>query len=70
MTYLHSLPVCRQFDDLFTRLVHNRAGSALSDTEDDSASSFSHKSIESAGYEYDGYVYDDAIYGYMEEYEN
>ena len=70
MNYLHSLPVCRQFDDIYTRLVHNKSNSILSDTEDSGSGRSQRSDSDDDDYEYDGYEYDDDIYGYMEEYEN
>ncbi len=67
VAFLRSLSVAHHFDDIFTRLVHNRVHSALSDTEE-SGSARSPGS--SAEYEYDGYEYDDDIYGYMGGYES
>ena len=72
-TFLLSLTPCRQYDDSFTRLVHQRVGaSALSDTDtEESRSTRSQRSADSAtGYDFDAYEYDDDIYAYMDEYEN
>ena len=70
VNYLHSLPVCRQFDDIYTRLVHNKSNSILSDTEDSGSGRSQRSDSDDDDYEYDGYEYDDDIYGYMGEYEN
>ncbi len=58
-----------QFDELYTRLVHNRASSVDCDTEDSDSAGQRSRSESDEDYEYDGYEYDDDIYGYS-EYEN
>ena len=63
---LSTLVPCDMFDDTYTRLVHNRAGSLDYDTEESGTPRTPNSDSEDE-YEFDGYEYDDDIYGYYDD---